>query len=914
VRKFIPTRAQRQPKRSIRTLPSLAAGATIFGPMPSRIQVRNLSDGGLFYWLMRLYFFAAISLVSVVLYVGLGIYLHFSRQLPPLPNLAEYGRTAPGVTRLTGLDGTLLAEFATERREIIPLSKVPKPLIDAFLSTEDRRFYTHAGIDIRGMARAVWANLRAGQVLQGGSTITQQVAKAFLSSERTWSRKIKEAIFARRLEARYSKNEILALYLNHIFLGNGAYGVQAAARKYFNRDISELDVGQLALLAGLARAPSRYSPLVDEKSAIERRGTVLDNMVETGALTRPLAEQWKAAALRVAPPPDYFRDVTPYFSEQVRRDVVRSLGQKAVYEGGYRVETTVLPYLDVTAQENVDMAARKLDKRQGWRGPEARLDEGRAALFRERAVQLYGAGPLVEGRQYLGIVERVNQAGAMVRVGKKLYPLPLENMTWAFPYSAADATNDKLIEAATDALKKNDVVWVKWAFRSKIPRFSDFTYNEEGDAAWLPEQPEHKPPKTVELALEQTPRVQGAIYTYDHSNGYVLAMAGGDDFDRSEFNRVTQSCRQPGSAYKPIYYSLALDRGYAYDTLWNDKPKAEVDPVTGELWIPQNIDGSYNVLVSLERALVWSKNPPSVEIFKLMGSKDVETWAHRLGITTPLITSPKCEKEFCSSLALGASCIHPDDMTDAFAVFARNGRPIHRVMIRRVVDRHGRVLEDHTSLDDPWLAAADRLDRVAARGGEVVEPVIDPRTAWLTSKLLREIVTVGHSGPIRATKVIAAGKTGTSSHTSDVWFIGYTSRWMTTAWIGDDTYQRQLGYKDASFMLSVPMWARFMVQAVGDQPLEEIPWQRPPSVKGNDIGGPLKKDFPLPPAMVPPDENGKPATAPLTKPPIPAPAPANLVRQKTIRIPGAPPRPLKPGERPAVAVPDSSRPRNPQMR
>jgi penicillin-binding protein 1A len=750
-----------------------------------RVRVHNVADGGLFYWLLRLYLFAIVAVAFVSIYFFVGLYLHFARQVPALPNLSEYGRTAPGVTTFVGLDGTLLAEFATERREIIPLSRVPKPLIAAFLSTEDRRFYNHAGIDVRGMARALWANFRAGQVLQGGSTITQQVAKAFLSSERTWSRKIKEAIFARRLEARYSKNEILTLYLNHIFLGNAAYGVQAAARRYFDRDASDLDVGQMALIAGLARAPSRYSPLVDEKAATERRSTVLDNMVETGAINANEADRWRKAPLGVSLRRDYFREITPYFAEQVRRDVVRSLGQKAVYEGGYRVETTVLPYIDVLAQENVDTAVRKLDKRQGWRGPEARLDETTAALFRERASALYGAEPLVEGRHYLGLVERVNAAGASVRVGAKLYQLPLANMAWAFPFSAGDATNDKLIVSATEALRRLDVVWVKWAFRSKTPRFSEFIYNEEGDAAWL-EASERKPPRVIELTLEQTPRVQGAIYSYDHSNGYVLAMAGGDDFDRSEFNRVTQACRQPGSAYKPIYYSLALDRGYAFDTMWNDKPKAEVDPVTGELWVPQNIDGSYSVQVTLERALVWSKNPPSVEIFKTMGSKDVEKWARQLGISTPLITSPKCEKEFCSSLALGASCVHLDEITDAFAVFALNGRRPRPVTIRRVIDRQGQILQDETSPADPWLNATDRLNRVAARAGLNDAQVIEPRTAWLTSKLLREIVTVGHSGPIRATKVISAGKTGTSSRTSDVWFIGYTSRWMTTAWIGDD--------------------------------------------------------------------------------------------------------------------------------
>ena len=203
---------------------------------------------------------------------------------------------------------------------------------------------------------------------------------------------------------------------------------------------------------------------------------------------------------------------------------------------------------------------------------------------------------------------------------------------------------------------------MRWAWHTRVPRFSDFIYDEQGEATWVPEQLEpKKPPKSQELLLEQTPRVQGSIYAFDHRDGYVLAMAGGDDFDRSEFNRVTQACRQPGSAYKPIYYSLALDRGYAYDTTWNDKLKAEIDPTTGELWIPQNVDGSYNASVSLERALVWSKNPPSVEIFHILGTKDVEKWAHRLGITTPLVTNAKCDKEFCSSLALGASCVHIDE-------------------------------------------------------------------------------------------------------------------------------------------------------------------------------------------------------------------------------------------------------------
>ena len=860
-------------------------------PARERVHVVNPSDGGLFYWLVKLYAFVFVAVLCFAVGGGVGLYVHFAKQLPAVPDLASYAKTAPGVTTFVAQDGTVIAELANERREVIAIDRVPQRLLDAFVAIEDRRFYQHGGLDLRGMARAFVANLRAGGVTQGGSTITQQVAKAFLSPERTFSRKLKEAIFARRLEAKYDKRDILSLYVNHIFLGAGAYGVQSAARRYFDKDVWELDLGEMALIAGLARAPSRDNPLSDDKAAAERRNTVLDAMVDAGVLPKAEAEPWKAKPVVAHPRKDAFRAVTPYFSEHVRRELQKRLGAKSLLEGGWRVETTIVPWVDVVAQENVDAAARKLDKRQGWRGPEARLNEGQAARFRARAADLYGDGPLEEERLYLGLVEKVAATGAQVRVGGKVYPLPIANMTWAAPYSAGDATNDKTIEAATAALKKGDVVWVRWAHRSKTSRFTEFIYDEQGESAWLPEVT-RKPPKVVELALEQTPRVSGAIYSFDHQTGYTLAMAGGDDFDRSEFNRVTQACRQPGSAYKPIYYSLALDRGYDFNTLWNDKPKTEIDPNTGELWIPQNIDGSYNVQVSLERALVWSKNPPSVEIFRVLGAKDVEAWAHRLGIASPLITSPKCEKEVCTSLALGASCVHVDEITRAFAVFARNGKPITPVTVRRLLDRNGRVVEDYTRAEDPWLDGGERLDRVAATAGEVVAPAIDPRTAWLTSKLLREIVTVGHSQPIRATKVVSAGKTGTSSRTSDVWFIGYTSRWMTTAWIGDDKYERQLGYKDASFMLSVPMWARFMYAVTKDQPLDEIPWERPRGVKANDGGGPLKAGFAPPPAPGM-GLDGKPL-APPTKingqeVKVGAPPPT-LVKQKTIRVQSAVPK------------------------
>ena len=873
-----------------------------------RVLVANPSDGGLLYWLVRLYLFAALGVVMAAGLALVAVYAHFARQLPPLPDISRYALEAPSVTRLEAIDGSLIGELASERREVVPLSRIPRPLIDAFLATEDRRFFSHAGLDVRGMARALWANVRAGQVLQGGSTITQQIAKAFLSAERSFSRKLKEAIFARRLEARYTKREILALYLNHIFLGNGAYGVGAAARRYFDRDVEELDVGQQAMLAGLARAPSRYSPLGDLKMALERRATVLANMAEVGALSAEEADRWRAAPLGLRSPRDPLREVAPYFAEHVRRTLVRQLGQRTVYEGGLRVETTVDPWVDLLAQENVDAASRRLDKRQGWRGPEARLTAPERERFRARAAELYGDGPPEEQRLYLGLVEKVSSARAEVRIGTRTYGLPIENMVWAAPYQARDATNDRTISSVGQALRVGDVVWVRWNHRSRVARFSEFTYDELGEPVWAAPQDAVPRPREVLLSLEQTPRVQSAVFAFDHRNGYVVSLVGGNDFDRSEFNRVTQSCRQPGSAYKPVYYSLALDRGYSYDTLWNDRPKPEIDPVTGEMWIPQNIDGSYNVQTSLERALVWSKNPPSVEIFHILGSRDVEAWAHRLGLSTPLVTSPKCDKEFCSSLALGASCVHMDELTKAFAVFARGGTAVEPVFIRRVTDREGRILADHTTWDDPWLLPEDRLDRMAVGAGLPKEPVIEPRTAWLTSRLLREIVTMGHSGPIRATRVPTAGKTGTSSHTSDVWFSGYTSRWMVSTWMGDDTYERQLGYKDASFMLTVPLFARFVAAATQGQPLEEIADAPPPGVKPGDRGGPLKKGF-APPPDIGFGVDGLPVVLPdrlkeMMRPG--APMRGTGLPVKVIRVPTASPGPGLPPVSPGPGAPSVS--------
>jgi penicillin-binding protein 1A len=802
-----------------------------------RVEVTNPSDGGFWFWLLKFYGFGACCAAGLMVLAGAAVYVGFAASLPPMSEFAGFGAESEKSTLVRAWDGTPLAELAIKRRVILPFEAIPTRLLQAFVAIEDRRFYEHGGLDYRGALRAMLANLRAGRVVQGGSTITQQVSRALLgTSEQTFQRKVREAILARRLEDRYSKGQILTLYVNHVFLGHQSYGVAAAARRFFDKPVSELNLGEMATLAGIVQAPSRYSPLVANERTRARRDQVLEAMAREGFISQAEAITWRGRPLGVKEPPDVFRERSPYFTEYVRRDVAKRYGEKALWQGGLEIETSLLPWVDASAQENVDFSLRKLDKRQGWRGPVAHLLGNQVNEFRRRSALRYGSDAPAEGRLYLGLVEsppRDADSPARVRIGQGIYLLPSAGMGWAFPYSKRDSTNAKQLESTLNVLKRGDVVWVTPLHRTKLRQYSDWTYNEKSEVEWMPAfEGRRAPPGPPLLRLEQTPRVQGAVFSYDHQTGYVMAMVGGLDYDRSEFNRVVQACRQPGSSYKPIYYSLALDRGYGYSSLLNDIPRAEVDPITGEVWTPTNLNNTVEYQVTLEYALIWSKNVPSVQLFKLMGGHDVEAWARRLGVTTPIIPD--------QALALGASCSRIDEMTRAFSAFARNGSLSDPVAVRRVRDRDGRVLEDHTSIGDPMGPPDVRLDRLVALAGARVENVIAPRTAYLTSQLLRRVVTKGHAPALRATGLQAGGKTGTSSATMDVWFVGYTSRWMTTTWIGDDRHERPLGHKDAAFMLTVPMFARYMWDVAALQPLQEIPWERPRGVRPGDTGGTLR--------------------------------------------------------------------------
>ena len=788
------------------------------------------------FWLIRLYGFAGLMVVAAVAFAGLLVYSYFSLNAPAVPDLRRYAQVTPAVSRVYAADGTKLGEFAKEWREIVPFERMPQRLIDAFLAVEDHDFYHHGGLYWKGIARAVWANITAGDFAQGGSTITQQVAKQFLGGEKSLSRKGKEAIMARRLEARYGKDAILAVYMNHIYLGAGAWGVAAAARRYFQKELSQLTLAECAMIAGLAKAPTAYSPIRSIKLAMERRNVVLDKMASYHLEPPIVIDAAKREPIKLDLYRDVFPDRMPYYAEHVRRYIGDRYGADALGAQGLRIETAAEPGWEASAYENADFGARHQDKREGWRGPEWRLDGAARELFLGRQRALYGSQPLVPGLRYLALVDKVDNEHAELLIGDRRLTMPLRNLKWAAKWQPGNADNDVEVDSATAVVKPGHVVWVSREVRT-LGRYRDWTIGEGKNPSWLAkdEQSDWDAAHPDVVKLEQVPHPQSAIFTADHRTGYVVAMVGGFDYDRSEFNRAVQACRQPGSTYKPIYYSLGLDQGYGFDTVLDDVKVDIVDPVTGETWTPTNLEGTMDGDVTLEYALVFSKNIPSVDLFRRLGAKNVVDWARRLGFTTKIFPD--------DALALGASCSRLDEMARAFTVFARLGawwpRPGKEkswVYVRRILDRSGNTVEDNTVAEDPALPAADRLDRVAALAGTAAPQAIPPRTAYLMTKLLAHEVEYGFASVLRATQVNAAGKTGTSSATFDNLFIAFTSRFTTLVWLGDDKRVRALGKSDAAYMTVVPLWARYMFDAARAYPNPAIPWVVPPGVKPEDRG------------------------------------------------------------------------------
>ncbi len=711
-----------------------------------------------------------IASIAITGLAGAGLYLYFSRDLPQISSLKDYRPAV--VTCFYSDDGRKIAELYKERRIVIPLSQMPKHLINAFIAAEDARFYEHEGIDFHSIIRAFFKNLEAGAIVQGGSTITQQVAKSFfLSPERSYKRKIKEAILAYRIDKNFSKDEILYLYLNQIYLGNGAYGVEAAAENYFGKKAKELTLAESAILAGLPRAPSRYSPKTHPERARQRQIYVLKRMEQEGFITRDQVKEALSQEIKLRGKKNWFLETVPYYSEYVRRKLEKIYGEHLLTDG-FKVYTCVNIEMQEAARKAIERGLRALDKRQGFRGPITHLEQNKIEAFCKTQSEMIKPEAIIPGAILKGVVLTTDDEKGVtfVRFGNHSGIIPVSDMRWARRPDPKVPYNPRKIyvHKPSEILSPGDVIWVR------------LKKQDEKTGEW-------------KLSLEQEPIVQSALLSIETQTGWVKAMVGGRDYKKSAFNRAVQSRRQPGSAFKPIIYAAALDKGYTPATLIPDTPVVLEDKERDFTWKPDNYDKKFHGFTLFRDGLIYSRNVITIKILRDIGVGYVIDYARRLGIRSPL--SPDL------SLALGSSGLSLLEVVGAYSVFANQGYRIEPVFVSRIEDRDGNIIFEN----NPKM-----------------KKVIDKSTAYIITHLLEEVVQEGTGRRVRALKRPAAGKTGTTNNLHDAWFVGYTPRYVTGAWVGFDQ-ERTLGAKETGSRAASPIWLYFMQEVLKDKPVRVFP-------------------------------------------------------------------------------------------
>ncbi|WNG60687.1 PBP1A family penicillin-binding protein [Archangium gephyra] len=746
-----------------------------------------------------------------------GVYYHYSQGLPDIPKVDQYW--PPIVTEVYTDDAVLAGEFYHHRRKVVPYERIPKRLVQAFIASEDSSFFDHYGVDVLGTARAATKTIRKklglGGSVQGGSTLTQQTAKAVLiaaegyesATAKNLTRKVREAILARRLEESLTKEEILYLYLNNVFLGHHSYGVQSAAENYYRKDVRDLTLGEMTLIAGLPQAPSRYSPFKKPEAAKKRRSYVLRRMFDEGMITAQEREQADAEPVNVYPVEDVFHEFAPFFTEQVRRDVVDRYTNKTLLNDGLKIFATMDSERQRAAQESVLEGLMAIDKRQGFRGPVKQLlTEQERKEFIDKSVKAMGDEQLQENKLYVARVTKVEPEGVEVQVGPHKGLLPLMGMRWARKVNPEGYYPGLMLTSARKVLNVDDVIVVRHVVKKELT-----DDNVQFDRKLDKEIPEGVPL----FRLEQEPELQSALVSIDPHRQYLTAMVGGYDFDANEFNRAFQACRQPGSSFKPLVYSAALEQlGWTGATIIVDSPIVEHDPENGVAWKPDNYSDEFLGDVLLRTALVNSMNIPAVKTFAAVGVKNMAEWSTRLGLTTPM------NQDF--SAALGSSCVYPYDLANVYAVFNRYGRKKPTYFIRKIEDRFGRTLEDHTAYDDAWAPLQDRVAAGYARLFEPGEQVMSPETGFITTSLLRGVVAEGTGGPAQKLGKPAAGKTGTTNDSFDTWFAGFTRDLVTVTWVGYDKNEHPLGRYETGGRASLPIWLNYMKPALAARPQSEF--------------------------------------------------------------------------------------------
>ena len=701
---------------------------------------------------------ALAGALSVLILVAVALAVAYPN-LPDISDLSDYRPKLP--LRVLSAEGALIGEFGEERRQLTPIKQIPKVMTDAVLAIEDARFYEHGGVDYKGVLRAALANL--GRLKsQGASTITMQVARnVYLSSEKTYTRKIYEILLTFKLEHMLSKDKILEIYMNQIFLGNRAYGFASAAEAYFGKELKNLSIAEAAMLAGLPKAPSAYNPIANPKRARARQLHIIDRMLDNGFITAEQAATAKKEELKVKTNSDNSRVHAEYVAETVRQLMFTQYGDET-YTRGLNVYTTLRASDQDAAYKALRRGIMDFERRQVYRGP-------------EKFVTLPASGQELDDAIDDALEDHPDNGDVLSAV-----------------VLAADARrvlamrqNGETVEVTGEGLKPvQSGLSDKAAPNIKIRRGAVIRVVKTPKDSW---------------EITQLPEVEGAFVALDPRDGSIKALVGGFDFAKNKFNHVTQAWRQPGSSFKPFIYSAALEKGFTPATVVNDAPLFFDSGVTGsQPWEPKNYDGKFEGPMSLRRGLAKSKNMISIRILQAIGTSYAQEWVTRFGFEED-------KHPAYLTMALGAGSVTPMQMATGYAVFANGGHRVNPWLVNRVTDQKGRVLVETKPLplDDTVRA-------------------IDARNAFIMSSLLQEVTRTGTAASAQATlkRPDLYGKTGTTNDSMDTWFAGYQPTLAAVTWIGYDT-PRKLGDRETGGGLSLPVWIRFMEQALKNVPVSE---------------------------------------------------------------------------------------------
>lgn len=728
-----------------------------------------------------------VILLSLLTLSGLAVgaaYSYLSARLPSTANLREVQLQVP--LRVYTHDGKLMGEFGEMKRTPLKFTEIPDLMVKAVLSAEDDRYFSHPGVDYQGLLRAVWYLMTTGEKAQGGSTITMQVARNFfLSSEKTYTRKLSEILLALKINNELTKEEILELYLNKIYLGNRAYGIAAAAQVYYGVDLKDLSVAQIAMVAGLPKAPSRFNPIADPARALERRNYVLRRMHELGHISN---EVFNAALLDADNAALHALDIevdAPFVAEMVRNAAVELYGEDA-YNTGLKIYTTLDSRLQDAANTALRTGLVDYEARHGYRGPVQHIKLSAQA----------GEEEWCEALKKISVIGDLPPALVLGRKGQTLNVVLAngEKTSIAVDSAAAWGASGSKSAQAVAALNTGDIIRVQ-----------------------------SLPGKQWRLA--QVPKVEGALVALRPGDGALVSLVGGFDFGQSKFNRVTQAVRQPGSSFKPFVYAAALDRGYTPATLINDAPLVfgdVTDATDSEAWRPQNYSGEFLGPTRLREALVFSRNLVSIRLLQSIGVDYALTYAERFGFQTQ--TWPKN-----LSLALGSVSVTPLEMAKAYTVFANGGYQVQPYYIARIEDAHGVVLmqakpakvcpacTEPVVVNDQVQSNTTIPSAIAVEAANAAR-VISPQNAYLMTSLMRDVVKRGTAKrALQLGRQDLAGKTGTTNDQRDAWFAGYNESMVTVSWVGFDTPQ-SLGPQETGGQTALPIWINFMAAALKNMP------------------------------------------------------------------------------------------------